>query len=620
MSVTDDVKHRLDIVQLVSEYVSLQKSGRNFKALCPFHAEKTPSFFVFPERQSWHCFGACGTGGDVFSFVMKKEGLDFGQTLRLLAQKAGVTLVVPSGSQKQVDDKHREVLLRINEVTAEYYHYLLLNTSAGEIARAYVAGRGLSPQTVEDFQLGFAPEGWVTLRQYLMGKGYKQTDLVAAGLLVEREGGDTYDRFRNRLMFPIRDLEGNVQGFGARALDDSLPKYINSAQTLIFDKSRCLYGIDQARTAIRQDNLAIVTEGYMDVLTAHQHGWKNVVASMGTSLTQKQLAVLRKMASNLMLALDADAAGEEAVSRSGETVDKTYKVAQDYAWMKYDYAYNLEVKILALPRGKDPDEVISEDASEWRRLIADAKPMVNFILDTVVAKVDLEDAKAKSAAVEKLLPLLSNIEEPIRQAHYVQKLARLLKIDERAVEDALRRFRLVEKRRKANRSSQSYAPLVPVAPLSSPLEEYCLGLLLQFPELKSEGVRLLPDYLEHSENRELFLKWQQSDGLASLRSNVDGALHGYLDSLLAKAFLPTLLESEVARQQALNDCIVRLQERWLRSSEAKKEELLAMEAEAGGVTAQLTKLEEQGIEESKHLREVFVNRGRRRQATTRRSE
>jgi DNA primase len=624
MSAIDEVKQRLDIVQLVSEYVSLKKSGRNFRALCPFHAENTPSFFVFPERQSWHCFGACGTGGDVFSFIMKKEGFDFGQALRLLAQKAGVTLGAPSGLRKQIGDKQREALFRINEATAEYYHYLLVSTSAGEAARNYVAGRSLSPQTIDNFQLGFAPQGWETLRQYLMGKGYEEAELLTAGLLVEREGGGTYDRFRNRLMFPIRDIQGNVLGFGARALDESLPKYLNSPQTLIFDKSNALYGIDRAKAAIQQGNLAIITEGYMDVLTAHQHGWENVVASMGTSMTGGQLAIikaiLKKLTRNLILALDADAAGEEAVSRSGEIVDRMYEVPSDYAWMKYDDAYDFEAKILGLPQGKDPDEVIRDDASQWQKLITDAKPMINFILDTVIAKVDLENPKDKSTAVDKLLPLLSQIKDPIRRGHYVQKLAQLLKIADSYVEDRLRQFQAAERRRRVSKGFRSPTLAVPALVSSSPLEEYCLALLLQYPDLKSEGMGLSPDYFEHSENRELFLKWQQSDEFPSLEDSLDSSLYECLGSLLAKDFLPTLRESEVARQQTLNDCIVRLQERWLRSLEAKKEQLLAMEAEVGGVTAQLTKLEEQGIEESKQLREVFVKQGHRRQPITRRTE
>ncbi|MFC2050777.1 DNA primase, partial [Chloroflexota bacterium] len=242
MSVIDDVKQRLDIVQVVSEYTKLQKSGRNYKALCPFHSEKTPSFFVFPERQSWHCFGACGTGGDIFSFIMKKEGVDFTQALHILANKAGISLAAMTTPEKQTQNKERERLFEINEAAAEYYHHLLLNTSAGEIARNYVAKRELSPETIKNFQLGFAPDGWETIKQYLKDKGYEEADLLAAGLLVEKDDKNSYDRFRSRLIFPIRNTQGKAIGFGGRALDDSLPKYLNSPQTPIFDKSSNLYG------------------------------------------------------------------------------------------------------------------------------------------------------------------------------------------------------------------------------------------------------------------------------------------------------------------------------------------------------------------------------------------
>src|SRR4030042_1111967 len=377
MSVIDDVKQRLDIVHVVSEYTELQKSGRNYKASCPFHSEKTPSFFVFPERQSWHCFGACGTGGDVFSFIMKKEGVDFGQALQLLANKAGVPLVAPTTPERQTQNKERERLFEINEATAEYYHHVLQSSSKGETARGYVAQRGLSAETTANFQLGFAPEGWDTLKQYLKGKGYGEAELLAAGLLVEKDDRNNYDRFRNRLIFPIRNIQGKVIGFGGRALDDSLPKYLNSPQTPVFDKSSSLYGIDRAKTAIRQNDLAIITEGYMDVLTAHQYGYTNVVASMGTAMTDKQLTILKGLTRNLILALDADAAGEEAVSRSGEMVDKMLPVPPEfYGWVKYEDAHNAEVKILILPQGKDPDEVIMGNASQWQKLITDAKPRV----------------------------------------------------------------------------------------------------------------------------------------------------------------------------------------------------------------------------------------------------
>ncbi|GAG15879.1 unnamed protein product, partial [marine sediment metagenome] len=258
--------------------------GRTFRALCPFHSEKHPSFFVYLEQQSWHCFGACNTGGDIFSFIMKKEGIDFGEALRLLAQKAGVT--IPSRFEQDTGKEERERLYQVDQAAAQYFHNLLLNSPAGEKARSYLDSRGLSPKTIADFQLGFSLNSWDALKQYLMERGYTESELLTAGLVIEAEAGETHDRFRNRLMFPIHDIRGRIVGFGARVLDDSLPKYLNSPQTLVFDKSSCLYGINLAAAAIRQQNLAVIVEGYMDVITAHQNGFNNVVASMGTSVTE----------------------------------------------------------------------------------------------------------------------------------------------------------------------------------------------------------------------------------------------------------------------------------------------------------------------------------------------
>jgi DNA primase len=616
MSVIDDVKQRLDIVQVVSEYTKLQKSGRNYKALCPFHSEKTPSFFVFPERQSWHCFGACGTGGDIFSFIMKKESVDFAQALHLLANKAGVSLAAMTTPEKQTQNKERERLFEINEAAAEYYHHLLLNTSLGEIARNYLAKRGLSSETINRFQLGFAPDGWETMKQYLKGKGYEEADLLTAGLLVEKDDKNSYDRFRNRLIFPIRNIQSKVIGFGARVLGDSLPKYLNSPQTPVFDKSSSLYGIDRAKTGIRQNDLVVITEGYMDVLTAHQHGYDNVVASMGTAMTDKQLDIVKNLTKNLMLALDADAAGEEAISRSGEMVDKMLSMPlKDYFTMNYDPAsmvfqdaqhfseIKFQVKVFVLPQGKDPDEVIRENASQWQNLIKSAKPMIDFILESVTAKVDLTSARDKSLAVEKLLPLLSQMKDSILQAHYVEKLARLLKIDEHDLHDVWRKFKAIERKRRATKNTKAYTPTVPAIISSSPIEQYCLALLLQFPELKAEIAGLSPEYFENSENRDLFIKWQQSDDIASLKNSVDSTLQTHLESILTKDLLPILKESETARREDLNQCINRLQERRLKSLEAEKQEVLAIEAEAGETTAQLAKLEE-SIEASKQIKHL----------------
>ena len=581
MSVIDEVKQRLDIVEVISQYASLTKAGRTFKALCPFHSEKHPSFFVYPEQQSWHCFGACNTGGDVFSFIMKKEGIDFGEALRLLAQRAGVR--IPSRSEQDAGKDKRERLYQVNEATAQYFHNLLINSPAGEKAREYLANRGLSPETIANFQLGFSPNSWKALKQYLIERGYSESELLTAGLVIEADTGETHDRFRNKLMFPIFDIKGRITGFGARVLDDSLPKYINSPQTPIFDKSGSLYGINLATVAIRQQNLAVIVEGYMDVITAHQNGFNNVVASMGTSVTEKQVSTLKRLTKNMALALDADTAGEEAMLRG----------------VGYENTLDAEVRVIILPGGKDPDDVIREDATMWQYLLEEALPVVDYTFNMVTSELDLTTAKDKTLAVGKLLPIIAEIKDTVRQAHYLQKLARLVKVSERSIEAALSRVKPSQGRPKA-KESYTLHPL-----LSNRLEEYCLALLLQHPELKQSDQASSPEYFQDTENREIFIAWQQVNDLASLKEKLDPAIWEHLDSLITKNLPANQIEQKYA------NCVLRLREKFLRDLEAKRGEILALAAEAGGIAAELAKLQEQGIEVSAQLGEVFTQKSQR---------
>ncbi|MDH5695117.1 MAG: DNA primase [Dehalococcoidia bacterium] len=588
MGVIDEVKQRVDIVDVVSQYASLTKAGRTFRALCPFHSEKHPSFFVYPEQQSWHCFGACNTGGDVFSFVMKKQSIDFGEALRLLAQRAGVT--IPSRFEPGAEGEERQRLYQANEAAAQYFHNLLLNSPATEGARNYVASRSFSSKTIADFQLGFSPNSWEELKQYLMDKGYTESELLTAGLIIESETGKTHDRFRNRLMFPIHNARGRITGFGARALDDSLPKYLNSPQTPIFDKSSSLYGINLATPAIRQQSLAVIVEGYMDVITAHQNGFHNVVASMGTSVTEKQVSTLKRLTKNIALALDADAAGAEATLRA----------------VSYENTLGAEIKVLILPREKDPDDMIKEDAKTWQKLVEEALPIVDYKFNVVASELDLTTAKGKSAAADELLPIIAEIKNMVRQAHYLQKLASLVKVSERNLEAALARIKSSQARYQV-REPKPEGIARALQPLrSSPIEENCLALLLQHPELKDRPEQLLPEYFENSENREIFIAWQQSAKIESPKEKLEPILHEYLDSLLTKHLLSTKIEQKYA------DYTLRLREDYLRSLQTKLTDILALEAESGGTAAELAKLQEQGIEVSVQLGEVFTQKSQRR--------
>jgi len=581
MSVIDEVKQRTDIVEVVGQYVPLTKAGRTFRALCPFHSEKHPSFFVYPERQSWHCFGACSTGGDIFSFIMKKEGIDFGDALRLLADKAGVT--ISSRFEPDAKGKEKERLYQINQAAAQYFHHLLLNSPAGEKARSYMTGRGLSSKTIADFQLGFSPNSWEALKQYLVEKDYTEDELLTAGLIIPAETGKTHDRFRNKLMFPIYDVRGRVTGFGARVLDDSLPKYINSPQTPIFDKSSSLYGINLAQTAIRQQNMAILAEGYTDVITAHQNGFDNVVGSMGTSITEKQLSTLKKLTKSMALALDADAAGEEAMLRC----------------VGYENTLDAEVKVITLPEGKDPDDVIKQDAEIWQRLVEEASPVIDYTFNRVTAGLDLSTARGKSSAGDRLLPIIAKIKDDIRRDHYMNKLAKLTESSYRNIEAALSRIK-PDRRAQETRQEATARALQPLR--SSPPEEYCLALLLQHPELKARCQGLLPEYFENSENREIFIAWQKADDLSALKEQLDTAIEEHLDLLIKRDLPANQLE------QKYNNCVLRLREKFLRNLEMKRGEIFALEAESGGSAAELAKLEEQGIEVSIQLGEVFTQR------------
>ncbi len=592
MSVIAEVKQRLDIVELVSEYVTLQKAGRNFKGLCPFHSEKHPSFFVFPEQQSWHCFGACGTGGDIFSFIMKKEGIDFGQALHILAQKGGITLS-PREVPSKAEDEKKERLFQINEAAAEYYHHLLASTKAGEAARSYLGRRKVMPETIKEFRLGFSPDAWETIKNYLLGKGYTEKELVEAGLIIEKEEGGSYDRFRNRLIFPICDIQGRVTGFGARVLDDSLPKYINSPQTSIFDKSSSLYGVDRAKSAIRKENLVIIVEGYTDVLTAHQQGWQNVVGSMGTSLTEKQVGGIKRLTNNITLALDADIAGEEATLRGR-------------AILAYS---NAEANVILLPAGKDPDEVIREDPALWQQLVERAMPILDFAFQSVISKVDINKARDKSLAVQKLLPSIYEIKDPTQKFHYVEKLARALKIKTSDVEAALQKLKTARKRPQLSKPTEQSRLARQF--VSSPIEEYCLALLLQYPELRPSARELSPEHFESTENREVFVKWQHSSDISDLESRLDTSLLEHLYYLVNKNFPPAIQESEQTRHRHLDDCILRLKEELFRKLETEKEATLEIEREKGGISSELSKLEEQGIKSGQQLQDVFVKKGKK---------
>jgi DNA primase len=440
MNATEEIKSRLDIVDIVSEYIPLRKSGTSYSGFCPFHPNtRTPAFVVFPNTQTWRCFGACAEGGDLFSFVMKKEGWEFKETLHHLADRAGVSLE----EQKPADKTQKaaeERLTGLLSAAADYFHQMLLHAPQAEFARQYVSERGLSHDTLATFNIGFALDSWDACRKHFSMQGYSDEELTNTGLLtVNKEKGTSYDRFRNRLMIPIHDASGRMVGFGARTLDpDGLPKYLNSPQTVVFDKSRLLFGLDIARRHIRELREVVIVEGYMDVMQAWQAGFHNVVAQMGTALTEAQLRLVKRYTKRFVLALDADAAGAQATLRSlnvaREVLDREPDVRFDARGLvRQESRLEADIRVVTLPEGFDPDKLIRTDQDRWPELVKEAQPVVAYVINVITTGIDVDDAKAKAAAVQTVLPIINDVVNPVEREHYRQLLARTLQLDERVL-------------------------------------------------------------------------------------------------------------------------------------------------------------------------------------------
>ena len=558
----DEIKARLDIVDLISDTVSLRKSGKNHTGFCPFHSNtKTPSFVVFPETQTWRCFGACSEGGDIFGFVMRREGYSFREALDILAQKAGVQLQTP-GPKSEEQDERRQKLFELNAAAATYFHRLLTSSSAGAHTRDYLTGRELTAETITTFQLGYAPDEWEALKNSFLERGYSAEELLAVGLIVERDDGSPgYDRFRNRLIIPIRDVQGRIIGFGARALAaEQVPKYLNSPQSLLFDKSSTLFGLDLARKQIRQADQVVIVEGYMDVIQAHQRGAYNVVAQMGTALTEQQIRILKRTTSNFVLALDADTAGNAAALRginlAREALDReTVPVPTARGLIRYESRLEANIRIATLPEEKDPDDILKEGLDVWQKIIEAAVPIVDFYFETIIAGLDLTTARGKSEAVKKLIPILRDIGNKVEQKHYIQKLARLIHIDERTVMAELSgggnprpprrklqptRLELPDNREGANTPKPTIGPTI-----EKGLEEYCLSLVLAHPKALAVANDILHRQDVHGlnvndfcygANKEVFKSLQlwtasETPKLEVLVEMVDDTLEGHLATL-----------------------------------------------------------------------------------------
>jgi DNA primase len=585
VSEVEEVKARLDIVDVIGQYLQLQKAGRSFKAPCPFHNERTPSFIVSPERQSWHCFGACGTGGDVITFVMKKEGMEFPEALKMLAERAGVKLHERQVSQQE--DRRRQRLYAANDAAAEWYRHLLLNSDAARSAQGYLERRGIDEATAESFGLGFSLPSWEGLRDHLRGAGFTDEELLRAGLILQGDDG-LHDRFRGRLMFPIQDEKGRTAGFGARALDDTTPKYLNTSQTAAFDKSSLLYALRRSSTGIRREGRAVIVEGYTDVIAAHQHEFDNVVASMGTALTERQVRLLRRSAGEIVLALDADAAGRDAAIRGHDVVREALedggKGVPVVSWRGlagYQQAVDVQLKVAVLPDGRDPDDVIRHAPEDWRALVEGAVPVIDFRLDALAAANDLSTPAGRSQLVQEFLPVLGAATDPVVRAHYLQRLGRLSRTGERELSGMLAS---TSRRKNSTRAAPAQALVATRA--GDAKEEFLLALLLRYPALRDDGLNTPEEVLVNSENRALLGAWKGISGgddataqIEAVNNAVPVELQPYVERLSLRK-MPDYDLKEARR--ALGDCVQRLQRRRLETEKQAIGSMLAeREAEVG---------------------------------------
>ncbi|MEA2113644.1 MAG: DNA primase [Patescibacteria group bacterium] len=490
----DEIKNRLDIVDVISGYMKLQKAGRNYRANCPFHSEKTPSFMVSPEKQMWHCFG-CGKGGSIFDFVMEMEGVEFGDALRILAQKAGVELKPRDAKFSAEWKTEKSRLYEICALTNRFFVKQLEESKTGKEMLDYLIGRGLKQNTIKDWQIGYAPGGWQSLFDFLAGCGYSDDEILKTGLSVKNEKAGIrqkfYDRFRDRIIFPISDINGSIVGFTGRENpknpDSRMGKYVNTPNTLIYNKSNVLYGLDKAKMNIRKDNLCILVEGQTDVIMSHQAGFKNVIASSGTALTEQQLKIIKRYTENLATAFDMDAAGEIATKRG---ID-----------LALQFGFN--AKVIVLPQNQDPADCIRENPKIWAKAIARAEGLVEFYFNGVFSNNNPETVEGKKKISEALLPAIKKISNKVEQAHWLQELATRLKVQEQVLIEEMDKIKDdYSNYPSAAANEKDYQNKIN-ANLSSS-EEYTIGLILAYPE-NFKKHKNEPSYLfTNSDLRQIF--------------------------------------------------------------------------------------------------------------------
>jgi DNA primase len=550
-STLEDIKDRLDIVDFISEYVNLKKAGQNWKGLCPFHAEKTPSFTVSPAKQIFHCFG-CGSGGDIFTFLTRHESLSFPEALKVLANRAGVTLKASHGSPAKTGEK--EKLLSIHREAAAFFSQQLPSHAA---ASAYLKKRGIDGEAQKQFLLGYAPKSWNALLSFLERKGYKGEILKKGGLVTQGTKG-SYDTFRDRVMFPIFDMQGDIIAFGGRSIDGSEPKYLNSPETPIFNKRRIIYGLNFARDSIKAKGYAMFTEGYLDVITAHLHGFTNTIAPLGTAITPEHGKLVKRFTENVILAFDSDAAGIKAAKSASNILLES----------------DLNVKILPIPDNEDPDSFLRKRGEkEFQKLLGQPMTIIDFFI---------KHGKDRRATSREVLETISKVPDKVLQGDYMKLLAEKLNVEEKYVREEFQRMK--------NRPQRGYR--TPAAgtgtrpkPKRKPLDEvYIIQLLLQLPEKVKDvcGILSSEDFGDVT-TRNIFKKMK--DGATDLNTLLSRS-EGEEKSFLTEISVEDTFEDP---EKVLDDCIKSLGEK-KRKVMIKELDHKIKDAESRKDTGLLTKL------------------------------
>lgn len=566
------VKSKIDIVEVIGERVQLKKAGRHFKGLCPFHSEKSPSFIVSPERQSFKCFG-CQKGGDVLTFLQDYDGYSFLEALELLAKRVGITL---ESYRPTSQDTYRKRLLEIMSLASEYYHYLLTEHKSGEAARAYLKGRGVTNEAIKQFKLGYAPEQWRSASDFLTKKkGYSEEEVLATGITIKSDGGRYYERYRNRVMFPLKDHKGVIVGLSGRTLGKDIKeaKYINSPETMLYSKSRMLYGLWENREAIRKEKQIVLVEGEMDMIASWQANVKNVVAIKGSAFTTEQAQLITRYCPNILMSLDADMAGKEAIKRA-------VQVAQ---------TLDLSIRVVQIKDGKDPGEVATTNPRAWREMVAGAVLYWDFLIDAAMSQNDIKTGIGATAVTAELVPALTQIENAVIRAHYVGELAKKLNVPEESIYSEIER---TKKKKELSQLKQTITAITEGGESRrEKTENYLLALALQY----------YPQLLEQI--NEIDLKLFESQAMVKIWRHLTAYSGEWkinkLTEKLPAELLPAIDEAYLVDLSGVGD----IKREWEQTRDNLKEQYVRTELKE--LTAKISLAEKKG-ESTEQLQESFA--------------